>query len=82
MFWIPLNYNHIKAPCKVLFLLFLINNYIFCDLLSDLNEPAILLSASGYGHMFFTGNFIININNIDVIIIIDSAEMLTNKVTH
>ena len=48
----------------------------------DQKELAILLSASGYGHMFFTGNFIINIDNINVIIIIDSAEMLTNKVTH
>ena len=48
----------------------------------DQKELAILLSALGYGHMLFTGNFIININNIYVIIIIDSAEMLTNIGTH
>ena len=72
--------GNVHFPCEFSFLLD--NKYSICDQMYDQKELAILLSALGYGHMFFTGNFIININNINIIIIIDSAEMLTNIGTH
>ena len=67
--------GNVQVPCKVSFLLDLINKYSICDQIYDQKELVILLGASGYKrHMFFYySNWMINRNNIDVIIVINKC---------